>query len=146
MSLQEWLDNSWVTKVTPSARAVKDHLAIADRELEDGAAVKSFDGKFGHAYDAVRALCEAAINAAGYAAHKGDRQHERLILSLKFTLGAECPDDVDYLDRCRRLRHKAKYERSGVVSRRDADQLYEAAKRLRSAVQAWLEREHSHLV
>ena len=146
MSLQQWLENSWVVQVKPSPQAVKDHLAIADRELEDGAAVRSADGKFGHAYDAVRALCEAAINAAGYQVPKGSRQHERLIESLKYTLGKACPDDVDYLDRCRRQRHKVKYERTGVVSRGDADELLDAAKRLRSAVQAWLESNHPDLI
>ncbi|HUW32079.1 MAG TPA: hypothetical protein VM223_10740 [Planctomycetota bacterium] len=146
MSLQQWLENSWVVKVTPSAQVVKDHLAIADRELDDAAAVRSADGNFGHAYDAVRALCEAAINAAGYEVPKGGRQHERLIESLRYTLGAACPEDVDYLDRCRRQRHKVKYERTGVVSRGDADQLLDAAKCLRSAVQTWLESNHPDLI
>ncbi len=77
MSLPQWLANSWIRKTARSAEHVGDLLAIADRQIADaGLAGISADGRFTHAYDAVRTLCEIALHAAGFGVPKGERQHE----------------------------------------------------------------------
>ena len=147
MSLQQWLDNSWITAVEPTARDVSNLLAVATREIADGSLDgMSPDGRFDHAYDAVRALCEVALHASGYVIPKGGRKHERLIESLKFTLDEQWTSEVDFLDRCRRLRHQAIYDRTGVVQQTDADDLLELAKRLDEAIRQWLQQHHPDLL
>ena len=147
MSLQQWLDNAWLKRATPSAQVVQSLLAIAEREIADASLEGiSADGRFDHAYDAVRSLCEAALHASGYAVPKGGRKHERVIESLKFTVDGPWTDEVDLFDRSRRLRHQSIYERIGVVRQRDADDLLETARRLLEATREWLHAQHPELV
>ena len=147
MSLQQWSDNSWISGVTPSPVVVSGLLAVADREISDGSLEGiSPDGRFEHAYNAVRSLAELALRAEGYLVPKGQRQHERTIESLKFTLGEDVADSVDFYDRCRRQRHKATYQRTGVAQQQDANELLEAARELLAVVQKWLEESHPDLV
>ena len=147
MSLQQWFDNSWISATTPSPVVVSSLLAVADREVSDGSLEGiSPDGRFEHAYNAVRSLAELALHAKGYVVPKGQRQHERTIESLKFTLGEDVADSVDFFDRCRRQRHKATYERTGVAQQQDADELLNASRELLAMVRTWLESNHPGLV
>jgi len=147
MSLQQWLDNAWIRSITPSMQMISGLLAVAEREIQDASLEgMSPDGRFDHAYDAVRSLCEVALHACGYAVPKGGRKHERAIESLRFTLGGHWTGDVDFFDHCRRQRHQAIYERAGVAQARDADELLAAAKRLNEEVREWLRKEHPDLI
>ena len=147
MSLKQWLDNSWVQRTTPSAQEVADLLALAERDIADASLEgMSPDGQLGHAYDAIRSLCQCALHADGYSVPKGTRQHERIIGSLKFTLAGDWAQETDYLDRCRRRRNQTMYDRSGETQPKDADELLDTARRLQAAVQAWLQRNHGDLI
>jgi hypothetical protein len=147
MSLEQWVANAWLKRIRPSPEDIAGLLAIADRELSDGALQGiSIDGRFTHAYDAVRALAEAALHASKCDVPKGPGQHERAIASLRFTLPPDMAGEVDYFDRCRRLRHRTVYERMGLLQRSDADELLQAAKDLRENVRGWLQRQHPELV
>ncbi|MBM4038141.1 MAG: hypothetical protein FJ290_06460 [Planctomycetes bacterium] len=147
MSLEQWVSNSWLRKINPSPHRLANLLAIADRELSDGALDgMSIDGRFTHAYDAVRALAEAALHASSYEVPKGQQHHERIIESLRLTLPQDVAGDVDYFDRCRRMRHRTVYERMGMVQQRDADELLEAARTLREKVRDWLMSNHPELL
>ena len=146
MSLPQWLENSWIREITPSRQCVADLLAVAEREIRDASLPgMSIDGKFDHSYDAVRSLCELALHAEGYTIPKGGRKHERAIESLSFTLGEDWTEQVDFLDQCRRLRHKTMYERCGVVQEKDANDLLSVARELSDDIQAWLKKHHADL-
>ncbi|MBM4030924.1 MAG: hypothetical protein FJ291_03965 [Planctomycetes bacterium] len=139
MSLEQWVANAWLKRVRPLAQNVANLLAIGDREIGDASLEGiSTDGRFTHAYDAVRALAEAALHAGGYDVPKGPQQHQRAIESLRFTALSGLPAQVDYLDRCRRMRHRTVYERMGMLQQRDAVELLEAARALREKVRDWL--------
>ena len=147
MSLQQWLDNSWIKKITTSREAIRGFLSIADREIADASLDgMSPDGKFDHAYSAVRCLCDAALHACGYGASKGSGAHERVIGSLKFSLGDEWAEDVDFLDFCRRRRNQTIYDMAGTVQDRDAQELLDVAVRLRSDVWEWLKQNSPRLL
>ena len=64
MSLEQWLTNSWVTRVQPSAQVISDLLAIAEREIADASLRgMSADGRFNLAYGAARSMCEALMSS-----------------------------------------------------------------------------------
>ncbi len=147
MTLEQWLDNSWIRRSAPSRSDLKGLLDIADRDITDASLDGiSSDGRFNHAYNAVRALCQAALLASGFVVPKGGRQHERVIESLRFTLGSDWSKDSDYFDQCRRMRHKSSYEGTGIAQDTDADELLAAAKRLRESLDVWLATRHPDLV
>lgn len=147
MSLQEWCENHWIHECERSANEIANLLAIAEREISDaGLASISSDGRFSHAYNAVRALCTAALHACGYRAAKGSSSHKRLIESLGLTVGEEMSGRIDYLDRCRRHRNRSMYDQSDSVQPREADELLVAAKNLQQEVRTWFENEHADLL
>lgn len=147
MNLQQWLENSWIRRTEPSREEVANLLDVAHRDIGDASLQGlSPDGRFAHAYNAVRSLCEVGLHACGYCVPKGGRQHERVIESLRYTLGDEWAERTDFFDRCRRWRHQSMYERIGVVQQRDADDLLGAAKTLEIAVRDWLEQNHPDLI
>lgn len=147
MSLEQWLDNTWIRRTDRSAAAVTGLLGIARRELADARlAGMSPDGRFAHAYAAVRALCELALHASGYAVTKGHRQHELQIESLKFTLGDQWAEEADYFDTCRRGRNRLLYDCADMISSREADELLESAQHLCAGVEDWLRTHHSDLM
>ena len=143
MSLQQWLENSWIRRVDTSTQEIAGLLQIAERETADARLPGiSCDGRFEHAYNAVRSLAQLALHASGHVVPKGVRQHERTIESLKFTLGQDWSDEADYFDQCRRSRNKSLYDRAGMIQQRDADELLARAENLEPAVRAWLRDNH----
>ena len=147
MTLDKWLEHSWVAKTEPSRAEVANLLSISKREIADAALEgMSADGTFDHAYSAVRTLCHVALHASGFNVPKGARQHERVIESLKFTLGDDWVEDVDYFDRCRRMRHKSLYDSAGIAKPDDAKELLASAKWLHQAVEDWLATNHPQLM
>lgn len=146
MSLQQWLENSWIRRVDSSPQEINGLLRIAEREVADARLTDiSCDGRFEHAYNAVRSLAQLALHASGFLVPKGQRQHERTIESLKYTLGPDWADETDYFDQCRRLRNKSLYDRSGMVQQRGADDLLAGAEKLLAAVRTWLEEDHPNM-
>ena len=139
MSLEQWEANAWIMKVTPSTPVIFNLISVARREISDASLEgMSTDGRFDHAYDAIRVLSELVLHAHGYAVCKGTHQHQRVIDSLEFTLGGDFAGEVAFFDQARRLRHQSMYERTGVVQQKDADDLLDAAKRLYAKIQQWL--------
>lgn len=65
---------------------------------------------------------------------------------MPMILGVEQEDDAEYLDRCRRKRNIAEYDRTDVVAERDAQELIEFTRELRAAVLQWPEHHHPNLV
>ena len=147
MSLEQWQENGWIRRVEASASDLANLIGVARREVADASLADiSADGRFDHAYGAVRALCQVALLASGYSTTKGTREHERTIESIKFTIDGQWTERADYLDRCRRIRHQSLYDRAGVVQIRDADKLLETAQSLLGAIDDWLRRDHPGLL
>jgi len=147
MSLEQWLRNGWLRPNSPTVAQIQQLLEVVDRDIADAqASGLSPDGKFQHAYDAALQLCTVALLASGYQVPKRQGHHKRTIDSLQFTLGLKWAETADYIERCSRLRGQAIYERTGVVSHEDADELSDTAKQLRADVVAWLKAQHPVLV
>jgi uncharacterized protein (UPF0332 family) len=146
MSLTNWADNGWLRPHRTSPQEIADLLKIVERDLLDArAGGLSEDWKFGIAYNAALKLCTILLYAEGYRAEK-NLQHYRTIQALPLILGETSQGDADYLNACRSKRNIAEYDRTGVVSAGEAEELLAFIKELREKVVQWVRKHHSALL
>ncbi|MBI4600430.1 MAG: hypothetical protein HY721_00580 [Planctomycetes bacterium] len=101
------------------------------------------DWRLNIAYNAALQLATAALAAAGFEAARS-AHHHRVIQSLAFTLGADATTLAKF-DMFRKKRNEADYERAGIISDTEADEVLAFALQLRKDVEAWIARSHPHL-
>jgi hypothetical protein len=144
MSLQSWLQNSWLVRHTTSADEIANLLRISDRDL---AACKAkglpADWKLAIGYNAGLQAAAAALAAAGYRAAR-DNHHYRVIQSLEFTIAAS-RKQIDTFDGFRKKRNVSSYDLSGMVSEKEAGEMFELACEIRSTVEKWIPTTHPEL-
>lgn len=136
MSLQSWLQNSWLVQHTTSPEEIKNLLAISDRDLL-ACQVKQLpaDWRCAIAYNAALQAATAALAAAGYRAAR-DNHHYRAIQSLEFTT-APGRKFID-LDGFRKKRNVSSYDLAGAVSDKESDEMLKLAAGLRVDVEKWI--------
>jgi hypothetical protein len=145
MSLRDWLRNGWLTEHATSRQEIADLLAVADRDLADCQAEGlSPDWRLAIAYNAALQAATAALAAAGHRATRS-QHHFRTIQSLAYTIGADA-DVVAQFDAFRKKRNIGGYERAGLVSNREADEMVALAIRLRRDVENWIRDERANLL
>jgi hypothetical protein len=145
MNLADWCRLGWLTEHETSKQEISDLLALADRDLTNSQiAGLDPDWRLTIAYNAALQLATAALAASGYRAAR-EMHHYRVVQSLPFTIGADAAL-VGQLDQYRRKRHQGAYERAGLVSEREADEMHALAVQLRDTVLAWLRAEHPDLL
>jgi len=144
MTLQRYLDNSWIQRHETSPQEIFELLAIADRDIEQSQTPGlGPEWRLSIAYNAALQLATAALAAAGYRAERQNK-HQRTIECLAFTLGLD-RRQVDFFDLCRRKRHSNVYDQVGAISEQEASEMVEFAKTLRNQVQSWLKQNHPKL-
>ena len=117
MSLENWLQNSWLVQHVTSVQEIANLLALADRDLA-ACQVKDLpaDWRFTIAYNAALQAATAALAAAGYRASR-DNQHHRGF---------------------RKKRNVSSYDLAGAVSDAEAAEMFTLAKELREEVENWI--------
>jgi hypothetical protein len=115
MSLQSWIQNSWLVQHPTSADEVRKLLAISDRDLV-ACPLKQLpaDRRCAIAYNAALQAATSALTAAGYRATR-DNHHYRVMQSLEFTI-APGRKFNDTLDGFRKKRNLSSYDVAGAVS------------------------------
>ena len=96
----------------------------------------SSDRKLNTAYNAALQIAKAALAAKGYKAGR-EAHHFWTLQSLGLTLEYD-KKLLEKLDGFRKKRNISDYERAGVISDKEADEMFELAKKLRSDVLIWL--------
>ena len=145
MSLQEWQKNGWLIEHRTSPQEISDLLEVADRDLADCQAQGlSPDWKLNIAYNAALQLATAALAAAGCQAERV-AHHYRVIQSLAYTIKADS-DLILQFDQFRKKRNIGGYERAGMVSDQEANEMMTLAKNLREDVKVWLRKNYSELI
>ena len=145
MSLDDWLKNGWLRSHTTSPNEISARLSAADRDLAVSADTRNEDWRLVIAYNAALYFAATALAAEGYEAAKGPGHHERVIESLRFTLGV----DKETIKTCNRFREKrniSDYEQAGMITKKEADEMIELAKMLRKRLIGWLFSNHPELV
>jgi HEPN domain-containing protein len=145
MSLNLWLEKGWIKEHKPTSREIADLLAVADRALKDCQVPElSSEGKRDIAHNAALQSSAAALAATGYRASR-KAYHYYIIQSLSFTLQLE-ERIIRRLHKLRRKRNISDYERPGMVTEQDAQDMVELAKQLRHDVEQWLRAHYPNLV
>ncbi len=146
MTLKDWLDSGWLTQHETSQEEMAGFLALADRDIHDAQAKElSEDWQFNIAYNAALKLASAALAAAGYRVGRGGSHHHHTIQSLTHTLGLEA-ETLRLLDRFRKKRNVAEYDKAGMVSRQEAQEMLALAIDLRKRLVRWLGDSHPELL
>ena len=144
MSLSEWLARGWLTEHKTSLQEISDLFAVADRDLRDcQAAGLSPDARLAIAHNAALQLAAAALSASGYRASR-EAYHLRTLQSLAFTVKADARV-VRSLDAFRKKRNVSDYERAGLVSDQEAEEMLGLARALRTDVGGWLRSNYPEL-
>lgn len=145
MSLQDWLNNGWLTKHTTSPREIANLLGVADRDLHDcHARGLSPDWRLNIAYNAALQAATAALASCGYRATRVGH-HYRVIQSLAHTIDAETNVVIE-LDQFRKKRNIGGYEQAGVISQQEAEEMIELADELRGRIRQWIGNNHPELL
>jgi uncharacterized protein (UPF0332 family) len=144
MSLENWLNDKLIVQHRPSAGEIAELLHICDRDLEKAAIVEPGpDWRLSIAHNAAVQAAKAALAATGYRARK-EGQHYLLVQSLAFTIKTD-PAIINQLDKFRQKRNISDYERSGMVTEQEAEEMIALAKQLRTDVTRWLNAHHPTL-
>lgn len=141
MTLQNWLLNNWLTPHKTSPEEISDLLSLVIRDLSDCQLPGlSPDWRLNIAYNAALQAATAALAASGYRAAR-ETHHFRIIQSLAYTIGAPAIL-VAQFDQFRKKRNIGGYERAGVASHQEAQEMFSLAKKICSDVEAWLHQNH----
>ena len=145
MSLNSYLRNRWIRRHATSPDEIAHLFALADRDIEQSQVPGlGPEWRFDFAYNSALQSAIAALAAAGFRAERANK-HLRVIECLEFTVGLDSTT-IRMLDRFRRKRHVAIYERVGAVSAREAEEMIALAKDIRQRVRAWIETEYPKLL
>ena len=130
----------------PSKQQISDLLAAARRDSQDAAVTAlTLDGRFKHAYDSGRILCDIVVQSEGWRS-VGPGHHETVISSLPHLLGPEATPLAEHLDQARQTRANLVYSgRVGIVSAAELQDLVDTVAKLESTVLAWLKEKHPDL-
>jgi len=145
MTLKQWLENRWLTQYQTSKQEIATLLTVIDRDLQDAeVSALSLDWRMAIAYNAALQCALTALAAEGYRPGRGGSHHYYAVESLRFTLDPG-EDTVITLDAYRRKRNISDYQRAGVASETEVQQLHELASSLRTRLLKWLRERHPHL-
>lgn len=145
MSLKDWQLNGWLVAHTTSPQEIADLFTVADRDLQDSAlSGLSSDWRLNIAYNAALQVATAALAACGYRAVR-EAHHFRVIQSLVYTIGLE-GKTVTQFDAFRKKRNVGGYERAGMVSDHEANEMIRLAEDIRQKVESWLQEKYPDLL
>jgi hypothetical protein len=145
MSLQNWLNNGWLTEHWTSSQEITALLGVADRDLTDcKTSGLSPDWQLNIAYNAALQMATAALVASGYRAVR-EAHHYRVIQSLAHTVQAD-NELIALFDQFRKKRNISGYDHAGMISDQEAKEMVDLASRLRLKVEEWLYENHPNLM
>ncbi len=148
MSLSDWLADGAIKPQVSNRTEILRLLAIVDRDLTDASVTGlSVDRGFATAYEAGLQLATIVLRASGYRASASTGGHHwRTIALLTELMGPEQSERARYLDSCRRARHQADYDRTGVASADELAELLDDMRTFRVEVLEWLQKHHAELL
>ena len=146
MSLEKWVEYSWLKAEPPSRDEIKSLLTIVDRDLKDAnVAVISEDRRFEAAFSAARTAATIALRASGYRTSTQVGHHAKTIESLELTINADSKM-IQKMRTFSKKRNVTSYDSAGSVSKQELELAIKTAAELHRQVVAWLEKNHPELL
>lgn len=144
MSLEEWLKNGWLKRSKSNREEMKYLLETIKNDFNDSQVPGlSLDGQFRFAFNSILNCGTAALAAEGYRPAV-ESHHYWIIQSLALTLKIDS-EIIDLLDDFRTKRNRSSYERSGMITKREVNEIIELSKKIQSALMEWLRKNHSEV-
>lgn len=133
MSLERLLSEKKLVEYRPTRRQIKDLFELVERDMKDSEIPRlSVDRKFISLYSAGQLLCTVVLYINGYRT-RGEAHHHTTFEAARIFMPKES-SVLEYLDRCRILRNKSEYERSGIISDGEIKALRRRIEYIRKAV------------
>jgi hypothetical protein len=146
MSLEDWLSNKWIHSHRTSAEEIQALLQSAEEDLRSAEAPGIAAGwRLNMAYTASLRYARVALYACGYRPGR-EREHERTIDSLAYTVSCIEPDTIKLLHKIRKMRHIATYDSIDMISAAEADAAVRVGLDLGGRVTDWLKDNHRELL
>lgn len=146
MSLEDWLSNHWLHVHETSAEEIQALLHSAEEDLRSAGVYGIAAGwRLAMAYTAALRYARVALYACGYRPGR-EREHERTIDSLAYTIPSIEPDTIKLLHKIRKMRHVATYDSVDMISDGEADAAMEVARELGTEVITLLKAEYPQLL
>jgi uncharacterized protein (UPF0332 family) len=140
MSYASLLSEGRIRAQTFAPRELERFVLAAEAKLGDaGIEGHTDDTTFVLAYDAVRTAAEAVMAAEGYRPTSGEGQHAAVFEFLEETESGRWADDAREFDRARKKRNVSQYERFGLITETQADELRASARVFVGEVRDWLD-------
>jgi uncharacterized protein (UPF0332 family) len=136
MNLSDLLSDGRIKKVGPDARQARECLSVAKRDLLLAKKLmgSDFDWVFSIAYNSMLQSARALMFAEGYAA-TGENQHKTAVDYIDAKLGTKMQGKIEQFDDMRKKRHRAVYEKAGIVSEFEAKHAIESAEAFLSKIE-----------
>ena len=146
MGLEAWLNNRWLHQHETSAEEIKALLHSAEEDLRSAHTKGIAAGwRLNMAYTAALRYARVALYACGYRPGR-EREHERTIDSLTYSLSSIDPDIIRLLHKIRKMRHTATYDSVEMISDVEADAALRVAVDPGERVTEWLKENHTELL
>ena len=146
MSLKRLQAEGHIRPHKTSAAEVGDLLQVVDRDLADaGIPQLSADRRFAIAYNAALQLATIALHVAGYRA-VGGGHHWATFSALPEVMGPQTQARADYLDSCRSKRNVTDYDRIGLISDTEVEEIIAEAQAFQEDLMIWLRENHPLLL
>lgn len=142
MSLDDWLNDHWLHRHETSAEEIQALLHSAEEDIrsaEIGGIAAGWRLNMG--YTAALRYARAALYACGYRPAR-EREHERTIDSLAYTISSLNSDTIKLLHKIRKMRHTATYDSVDMISDAEADAAIRVANELSQQVRTWIRENH----
>lgn len=146
MTLERYVENSWLRREATSRQEIADQLGIVSRSMSDASVEEiSDDLRFYTTFNAILALANTALRASGYRAATQSGHHTRVLETLEFTVKADSRL-LRKLHVFSKKRNSASYDSAGSISNQDLEQVLSTAQELRHTVEDWLKKSHPELL
>lgn len=123
MSLESMTASGELIAKKPVANEIQKLIEYVSRRLDDaGNESVHADARYEQAYNAILACATAALLSNSLRIRARDGHHLIAINSLEFTVGLDSKT-IGFLNKIRRKRHKAIYEGSLLVPRKELDEV-----------------------
>jgi hypothetical protein len=138
MGWEKYLKAGSIRRHKTSREEIDALRSVIARDLADAELGRlSHDRKFSSLYNACLQAAKMVIACSGYRV-KGSGAHKTTLACLRFAMGKAVDDRVRFLDACRKKRNIATYDRAGIVTSMEVEEINAFAASFVTLVESWI--------